>query len=85
MNILEELFSGATELPDKKSPIHKSYFREKNRINQCYNSIIENLSENDLKTFEKYINSEHKMREIENMRFFVNGFKAGMNFAIENS
>ena len=43
MNILEELFSGATELPDKKSSIHKSYFREKNRINQYYNSIIGNL------------------------------------------
>lgn len=79
-----EAFEKIINYSQSQSQHSQLYHREKNRMEQFYSYLRNNLSVDELKIFEKFIKSQNKISDSENMRFFVNGFKLGMSFAIES-
>lgn len=75
MEILEQIINSSST---------QSYDCEKNRINQLYSHLQDNLSGDELKTLEKIIKCQNKLSNFENMHFFINGFELGMSFAVES-
>lgn len=79
-----EAFEKIINYSQSQSQHSQLYHREKNRIGQLYSYLHDNLSGDELKTLERLMKSQNKISDSENMRFFVNGFKLGMSFAIES-
>ena len=80
MEALEQIIQSSSQLSQRT----QSYHREKNRIGQFYSYLHDNLSGDELKTLENLVKSQDRLIDAENMRFFVNGFKLGMSFAVES-
>lgn len=74
-SVIEELCRGA-EWSEKDLKINAS---DRNRIEQCYDSLKNNLTSNQLSTLKKLMKSEYNLQQTENMRFFINGFRLGMS------
>lgn len=78
-----EAFEKIINYSQSQSKHSQAYHREKNRMKQFYSYLRNNLSEDESKTLERLMKCQNKIIDAENMRFFVNGFKLGMSFAIE--
>lgn len=74
-SVVEELCRGA-EWSEKDLKINAS---DRNRIEQCYDSLKKTLTLNQLSTLKKLMKSEYNLQQTENMRFFINGFRLGMS------
>lgn len=74
-SVIEELCRGA-EWSEKDLKINAS---DRNRIEQCYDSLKKTLTLNQLSTLKKLMKSEYNLQQTENMRFFINGFRLGMS------
>lgn len=83
MDIWESIYKAAAALPES-NPIRKErHFRYKNKISQQYTHLCNNLSDENLRRVKHMMAKQDKFIENETRRFFVNGFKLGMSFAIE--
>lgn len=74
-SVIEELCRGA-EWSEKDL---KANISDRHRIEQCYDSLKNNLTSNQLSTLKKLMKSEYNLQQTENMRFFINGFRLGMS------
>lgn len=79
-SIIEELCKGA-EWSEKDL---KKDIAERHRIDQLYGNLKESISTNQLNTLKKLMKSEYDLRQTENIRFFINGFRLGMALKSEN-
>ncbi len=82
--VLENLYQTAIKPNNKDMKKDREYLYAKNRANQLYEMLRENLSDKDAETLDRIIASSNRQAERENLRFFTNGFKLGMSFVIEN-
>ena len=57
---------------------------ERNRINQMYECLKKSISPSQVTTLKRLMKSEYNIRQAENIRFFVNGFRLGMSLKSEN-
>jgi len=78
--VIEELCKGA-EWSEKDL---KKEAAERNRIDQLYEYLKNNISSNQLNTLKRLMKSEYDLRQTENIRFFINGFRLGMSLKSEN-
>ena len=57
---------------------------ERNRIDQLYESLKKDISSSQVTTLKRLMKSAYDIRQAENIRFFVNGFRLGMSLKSEN-
>lgn len=81
---LENLYQHTIKPSNKDMKQDRAYLYAKNRANQLYEILREKLSEKDAKTLDRMMASSNRQMERESLRFFTNGFKLGLAFAIEN-
>lgn len=79
-SVIEELYRGA-EWSEKDL---RKDAAERLRIDQLYDYLKENITSRQLIALQKLLKSEYNVRQTENMRFFINGFRLGMSLNSEN-
>ncbi len=79
-SVTEELCRGAqwSEKDLKKDAA------ERHRIGQLYDNLKEIIPSEQLNTLKKLMKSEYDLRQTENIRFFINGFRLGISLKSEN-
>ncbi len=78
-SVMEELCRGA-EWSEKDL---KKDIAERHRIDQLYNNLKESISPEQTNTLKRLMKSEYDLRQTENIRFFINGFRLGMSLNSE--
>lgn len=79
-SVIEELCRGA-EWSEKDL---KKDIAERHRIEQLYENLKANISPNQLATLKRLMKSEYDLRQAENTRFFINGFRLGLSVKPED-
>lgn len=82
--VLENLYRNIIKPSNKDMKKDRAYLNAKNHANQLYEILREKLPEKDAELLDRIMASSTKQTERESLRFFTNGFKLGMSFAIEN-
>lgn len=62
----------------------KKDLAERNRIEQLYEHLKSGISPSQLNTLKRLMKSEYDLRQAENTRFFINGFRLGLSVKPEN-
>lgn len=81
---LENLYQNIIKPSNKDMKKDREYLYAKNRANQLYEELRGKLSEKDIKILDRMVASSNRQTERENLRFFTNGFKAGLALIMEN-
>ncbi len=74
-SVIKELCGGAewSEKDLRKDTAARS------RVEQRYNMLKECLEPNGIEILKKLMKSEYDLRQLENIRFFINGFRLGIS------
>ncbi len=79
-SVIEELCMGA-EWSEKDL---KKDANERHRIGQLYDRLKEIIPSEQQNTLKKLMKSEYDLRQTENIRFFINGFRLGVSLKAES-
>ena len=83
MNILEEIFLGNISGTERKMP--PEYKKACDEELKLYNQLKQELPEDKLELFEKYVNATEKTLAITEKDFYITGLKIGVLIGIESS
>ncbi len=82
--VLEKLYENTIHPNNKEMSSDREYLYAKNRANQLYETLRERLPKEEVQRLDRMVASSNRQMERENIRFFTNGFKLGLTFAVEN-
>lgn len=83
MNILEEIFLGNISGTQRKMPPEYKIACEVEL--KLYNQLKQELPEDKIELFEKYVKATETTLEITEKDFYINGLKTGILIGVESS